>query len=344
MTEQQRQALAATARELVTAGKGILAADESNPTMTKRLFAVGAQATPESRLRFRELLVTTPGVADRISGVILYDETIRQPVSEGMPFPELLASRGMLTGIKVDTGAKPLAGADGETITEGLDGLRERLDDYRELGARFAKWRAVIAIGDGLPSRYCVAANAHALGRYAALCQEAGVVPIVEPEVLMGGGHPVERSEQVTRDVLRAVFAELLDQRVALEAIVLKPNMVLAGYESPRQAGIAEVAQRTLAMLREVVPAAVPGIAFLTGGQSDELASAHLNALNAATAPWELTFSYGRALQATPLKVWAGDQENASAAQTAFAHRVRCTAEARAGRYRAGQEQELTPA
>jgi len=344
MIEQQRQALAATARELVTAGKGILAADESNPTMAKRLLAVGAQATPESRRRFRELLVTTPAVADRISGVILYDETIRQAASEGMPFPELLASRGMLTGIKVDTGAKPLACAEGETITEGLDGLRERLREYHELGARFAKWRAVITIGDDLPSRYCVAANAHALGRYAALCQEAGVVPIVEPEVLMAGDHAIARSERVTRDVLRAVFAELLDQRVLLEGMVLKPNMVLAGYDCRRQAGIAEVAQRTLAVLGQVVPAAVPGVAFLSGGQSDELASAHLNALNAAAAPWQLTFSYGRALQATPLKIWAGEEGNASAAQAAFAHRLRCTGEARAGRYRAALEQELAAA
>ncbi|MDQ6729405.1 MAG: fructose-bisphosphate aldolase class I [Actinomycetota bacterium] len=344
MTEQQRPALAATARELVTTGKGILAADESNPTMTKRLLAVGAQATPESRRRFRELLITTPGVADRISGVILCDETIRQAASEGMPFPELLASLGMLTGIKVDTGAKPLASADGETITEGLDGLRERLGEYHELGARFAKWRAVITIGEGLPSQYCIAANAHALGRYAALCQEAGIVPMVEPEVLMAGAHAIARSEQITRDVLRAVFAELLDQRVLLEAIVLKPNMVLAGYDCPRPAGLAEVAQRTLAVLGQVVPAAVPGVAFLSGGQSDELVSAHLNALNRATAPWQLTFSFGRALQATPLKVWAGDEDNASAAQAAFAHRVRCTAEARAGRYRAALEQEFAAA
>ncbi len=344
MTAPQRQALAATARELVRPGRGILAADESNPTMTKRLLAVGAESTPESRGRFRELLVTTPGAADRISGVILYDETIRQTSSEGRSFPELLQARGMLTGIKVDTGAKPLAGADGETITEGLDGLRERLRAYHELGARFAKWRAVITVGDDLPSRYCVAANAHALGRYAALCQEAGVVPIVEPEVLMQGAHSIARSEQITRDVLRAVFAELLDQRVALEAIVLKPNMVLAGYDCPQSAGIAEVAQRTLAVLSEVVPAAVPGISFLSGGQSDELASAHLNALNGAVAPWELTFSYGRALQATPLKIWAGDEGNAAAAQAAFAHRVRCTGEARAGRYRAALEQELAAA
>ncbi len=309
--------------------------------MTKRLVAVGAASSPETRRDFRELLVTTPGTAGCISGVILYDETIRQRASDGTPFPELLRSRGMITGIKVDTGAKALAEADGETITEGLDGLRERLGEYHELGARFAKWRAVIAIGNGRPSRYCIATNAHALGRYAALCQEAEIVPIVEPEVLMDGEHSIERSEEVTREVLRAVFAELLDQRVLLEGMVLKPNMVLAGYGCSQPAGVEEVAARTLRVLREVVPAAVPGIAFLSGGQSDELASAHLNALNAEAAPWQLTFSYGRALQATPLKIWAGEAANTSAAQTGFAHRARCTAQARAGRYTPALEHEL---
>jgi fructose-bisphosphate aldolase, class I len=344
MKKPRRQALAAIACELVAEGKGILAADESSKTMTKRLLAVGAESTPESRRRFRELLITTPDAEARISGVILYDETIRQLASDGTTFPQLLSSSGMLTGIKVDTGAKALAEADGETITEGLDGLRERLHEYHELGARFAKWRAVVTIGDGLPSRYCLAANAHALGRYAALCQEAGIVPIVEPEVLMDGDHSIERSEEVTREVLRAVFAELLDQRVLLEGMVLKPNMIMAAYSSERQAGVEEVAARTLAVLREVVPAAVPGIAFLSGGQSDELASAHLNALNAGDAPWQLTFSYGRALQAVPLKIWAGEEGNVSAAQTAFAHRVHCTGEARAGRYSAALEHELAVA
>jgi len=345
MKKSQREALAAVAGELVAPGKGILAADESNNTMSKRLRAVGAESTPESRRRFRELLITAPGTADRISGAILYDETIRQLGSDGAPFPELLGSRGMITGIKVDIGAKALAEAPEETITEGLDGLRERLGEYHELGARFAKWRAVIAIGDGLPSRYCISTNAHALGRYAALCQEADIVPIVEPEVLMDGDHSIERSEEVTREVLRAVFAELLDQRVLLEGMVLKPNMVLAGYDCPKQAGVEEVAARTLRVLRQVVPAAVPGVAFLSGGQSDELASAHLSAINAAAAaPWQLTFSYGRALQATPLKIWAGEEGNASAAQTGFAHRVRCTGEARAGRYDPALEQELVTA
>lgn len=344
MRTPRRQALATIAGELVARGKGILAADESNQTMTKRLLAVGAESTPESRRGFRELLVTTPGPEEHISGVILYDETIRQLASDGTPFPQLLGSGGMLTGIKVDTGAKPLAEAPDETVTEGLDGLRERLHEYHELGARFAKWRAVITIGDGLPSRYCMAANAHALARYAALCQEAEIVPIIEPEVLMDGDHSIERSEAVTREVLRAVFGELLDQRVLLEGMVLKPNMIMAAYGCPRQAGVEEVAARTLAVLREVVPAAVPGIAFLSGGQSDELASAHLNALNAGDAPWQLTFSYGRALQARPLKIWAGVQANVSAAQTAFAHRVNCTAQARAGRYSVALEQELAAA
>jgi fructose-bisphosphate aldolase class I len=266
--------------------------------------------------------------------VILYDETIRQSASGGIPFPQLLDGLGMIPGIKVDTGAKPLAGADGETVTEGLDGLRERLAEYRGLGARFAKWRAVLSIGRATPSRYCIAVNAHALARYAALCQDAGLVPIVEPEVLMDGDHTIDRSAQVTEETLGAVFAGLLDQRVLLEGIVLKPNMVLAGYECPQQPSVQDVARRTLAVLHRVVPAAVPGIAFLSGGQSDELASAHLSAMNAiGGAPWELSFSYGRALQATALKVWAGEEANARRAQAAFAHRARCNAEARHGRY-----------
>jgi fructose-bisphosphate aldolase class I len=326
--------LRATARAMVTPGKGILAADESNKTMTKRLQAAGIVSTPESRLRFRELLVSADGTGDYISGVILYDETLRQDASNGMPFPAYLEALGMIPGIKVDTGAMPLAGAPGETVTEGLDGLRARLEEYRSLGARFAKWRAVIAIGDGRPSACAIAVNAHALGRYAALCQEAGIVPIVEPEVLMDGTHPVHRSQEVTRGVVRAVFGELLDQRVLLEGVVLKPNMVLSGYQCPEQAGVDEVAQRTLALLRDVVPAAVPGIAFLSGGQSDELASAHLSAMNAlGGAPWELSFSYGRALQATALLAWAGAEANAAAAQSVFAHRARCNGEARYGRY-----------
>jgi fructose-bisphosphate aldolase class I len=321
--------LTTTAAELVADGKGILAADESNATMAKRMEAAGATSTPDTRLRFRELLVTAPGIADAISGVILYDETIRQRASDGTPFPELLDRLGLIPGIKVDTGVKPLAGADGEAVTEGLDGLRERLAEYRALGARFAKWRAVFSIGRSTPSRYCIAVNAHALARYAALCQEAGVVPIVEPEVLMDGDHTIDRCAEVTESALRAVIAELLDQRVRLEGLVLKPNMALAGKTCPRQPGVDEVAHRTLAVLRRTVPAAVPGIAFLSGGQSDELAVAHLAAINAAgAAPWELSFSYGRALQAAALEAWADEEDTARAV---FAQRARSTAQARKG-------------
>jgi fructose-bisphosphate aldolase, class I len=327
-------ALQTTAAELVADGKGILAADESNRTMAKRMEAVGARSTPETRLRFRELLVTTPGVGDAISGVILYEETLRQRASDANEFPRLLERHGMLAGIKVDTGAKPLAGADGETVTEGLDGLRERLAAYRDLGARFAKWRAVLTIGPGTPSRYAIAVNAHALARYAALCQEAGLVPVVEPEVLMDGDHPIDVSELATEETLRAVIGELLDQHVRLEAIVLKPNMVLAGYDCRRQPGVEEVAHRTLALLRRTVPPAVPGIAFLSGGQSDELAYAHLSAMNAAgSAPWQLSFSYGRALQAAALRAWAGQEENADRARAVFEERVRCAGAARRGDY-----------
>jgi fructose-bisphosphate aldolase, class I len=344
MTEHT-QALKTTAREIVAKGKGVLAADESSGTMNKRLEAQGVEASEEKRRRFRELLFTTCGVEEHISGVIMYDETIRQAASDGTPFPELLARRGMIPGIKVDTGAKPLAAADGEKITEGLDGLRERLAEYHELGARFAKWRAVIAIGDGLPSRYCIAANAHALGRYAALCQERGIVPIVEPEVLMEGDHTIDRSEQVTGSALHAVFAELFDQRVLFEGIVLKPNMVLSGYGCAEQAGVEEVAERTLALLRRVVPAAVPGVAFLSGGQGDELASTHLNAMNVlGGVPWELSFSYARALQAAPLKTWGGEESNVAAAQSAFRHRARCNGEARFGRYSEEVERALAAA
>ena len=335
------EALSETARAMVAPGRGILAADESNATMTKRLEAVGVDSSEESRRRFRELLVSTPGVEEHISGVILYDETIRQQ-AEGRPFCEQLSERGMVPGIKVDTGAKPLAGAEGEKVTEGLDGLRERLEEYHELGARFAKWRGVIAIGDHLPSPYCIDVNAHALARYAALCQEAGIVPIVEPEVLMDGEHSIDRHEQVTGATLRAVFAELLDQRVALEGMILKPNMVLSGSDCADQAGVDEVAERTLALIRRVVPAAVPGIAFLSGGQSDELASSHLSAMNAlGEVPWQLSFSYGRALLGSPLKIWAGDEANEAEAQKAFAHRARCNSEARYGRYTEETEQAL---
>jgi fructose-bisphosphate aldolase class I len=317
----------ATARALVAAPKGILAADESNGTMARRLEAVGAQSGPDARRRFRELLLTTPGIEQWISGVILYDETLRDPGLRA-----LLEHRGLIAGIKVDTGAKPLAGAHGETVTEGLDGLRERLGEYRALGARFAKWRAVITIDAELPSDCAIATNAHALARYAALCEEADIVPIVEPEVLMDGEHTIDRSEEVTGAVLRAVFAELERQRVDLEGIVLKPNMVLSGYACPEQASVAEVAARTLALFRDVVPAEVPGIAFLSGGQSDELATEHLAAMNAlGDAPWELTFSYGRALQAEALRCWHGDDRCEEAAQHALSERARANSVACSG-------------
>jgi fructose-bisphosphate aldolase class I len=337
-----RTALEETAQAMVAEGKGILAADESNATMTKRLEAVGIESTPESRRGFRGLMFTAEGAADYISGVIMYDETLRQASDDGTPFPECLARAGILPGIKVDMGAKPLAGFRGETITEGLDGLRGRLSEYRELGARFAKWRAVIGIGEGRPTHGCIEANAHALARYAGLCQEAGIVPIVEPEVLMEGQHTIGRSEEVTAAVLRTVFDRLAEQRVQLEGIVLKPNMLLAGYDCPEQASIEEVAERTLACFRRVVPATVPGIAFLSGGQSDERAAAHLSAMNAiGGVPWELTFSFGRALVAAPLKVWASDTARLAEAQAAFLHRARCNAAARSGEYVESMEHPL---
>ena len=335
-------ALETTATELVADGKGILAADESNGTMTKRMEAVGATSTPATRLRFRELLVTTPGAAAAISGVILYDETIRQSASDGTPFAQLLERLGMIPGIKVDTGVKPLAFAEGETVTEGLDGLRERLAEYRDLGARFAKWRAVLSIGDATPSRYGIAVNAHALARYAALCQEAGLVPIVEPEVLMDGDHTIDRSAQATEETLRAVFAKLLDHRVLLEGVVLKPNMVLSGYDASEQAGVDEVADTTIRTLRHAVPAAVPGIVFLSGGQSDEDATANLNAMNKlGPHPWQLSFSYGRALQQAALKQWASDPQNVEDAQKAFYRRAKLTSAARSGLY--APEMETAP-
>ena len=337
-----RAQLEATAQAMVAEGRGILAADESNRTMTKRLEAVGVESSAESRRSFRGLMFTAEGAADYISGAIMYEETIRQATDDGMPFPELLANEGVLPGIKVDTGTKPLAAFPEETVTEGLDGLRERLGEYRELGARFAKWRAGIKIGAGLPTRGCIDANAHALARYAALCQEAGVVPIVEPEVLMEGDHTIDRSEEVTAAVLRAVFGQLAEQRVLLEGIVLKPNMLLSGYDCPELAGVEEVAERTLSCFRRVVPAAVPGVAFLSGGQSDELAAAHLNAMNTIEGvPWELSFSYGRALVGAPLKVWAGDATKIGEAQAAFLHRARCNCAARRGEYTESMEGEL---
>ena len=339
MSEELRE----TAAALVAEGKGVLAADESNSTMNKRLEAAGVDASEETRRQLRELLFTTDGTADHISGVILYDETFRQSTSDGTPFPELLNDQGIIPGIKVDTGAKPLAGSEDEKVTEGLDGLRERLEEYYEGGARFAKWRAVITIdGDRLPSRNCVRVNAHALARYAALCQEAGIVPIVEPEVLMDGEHTIDRAEEVTGDVLAAVFSELREQGVLFEGMLLKPNMVLAGYECPEQPDDDEVADRTLRCLRRHVPGAVPGIVFLSGGQSDEDATTRLNVMNQrGTQPWEISFSYGRGLQAAALNTWAGDSEKVEAAQTQYRHRARCTGAARRGEYTEDLEREL---
>jgi len=333
--------LTATAQALVAPGKGILAADESVATISKRFAALGITSTAESRRAYRDVLLTAPDLASYISGAILYDETIRQGLPDGTPFPDVLHKSGILPGIKVDTGAKALAGAPGETITEGLDGLRERIAEYIGLGARFAKWRAVIRIGDGLPSRTCIATNAHALARYAALCQEGGLVPIVEPEVLMDGAHTIERCFEVTGQTLRAVFGELADQGVVLEEMVLKPNMVIAGKGASRQTGVEEVAETTLRCLLRTVPAAVPGIAFLSGGQSPELATEHLNAMSGmGPMPWALTFSYGRALQDPSLAAWKGEAANVEAAQSALLHRARCNGAARSSTYSAAMEAE----
>jgi len=331
--------LADIARALVAPHKGILAADESSGTIEKRFKSIDLASTEESRRAYRELLFTTAGVEQFISGVILYDETIRQKAKSGAPFPALLDQRGILPGIKVDKGTKAIPFAKLEKITEGLDGLRERISEYRGLGARFAKWRAVIEIGDGIPSDLCIETNAHALARYAALCVEGGLVPIVEPEVLMDGSHSIERCYEATERTLRAVFRCLYEQRVPLEQTLLKPNMVLSGQNCPKQASVREVAEQTLRCFRNNVPAAVPGIVFLSGGQSDELATAHLNEMNKlGGGPWELSFSYGRALQAPTLKTWRGKPENAAAGQKAFLHRARCNGAARTGSYNEAME------
>jgi len=340
-----RRALGETARALVAPGKGFLAADESEGTITKRFAPIGVQSTEAHRRAYRELLFTTPGAEEYISGVILFDETIRQSASDGTPFPELLASKGIMPGIKVDMGAKPLALANRETITEGLDGLRVRLEEYRGLGARFAKWRATYSITDELPSENCIRTNAHALARYAALCQEAGIVPIVEPEVLQDGAHTIERSYEVTSRVLDALYTELYDQRVDMFGTLLKPNMVLSGYEASDRAGQQEIADWTLRCFYEHVPAAVPGIVFLSGGQSDEDATVHLNAMNAqGPHPWELSFSYGRALQSSALKAWGGKPENLEAAQRAYFHRAKMNSLARSGTYSPRMEQVVVAA
>jgi len=360
------QALIDTARALVAGDKGLLAMDESNPTCNKRFARLAIPQTVEARRAYRELIVTTPGLGECISGVILYDETIRQQKKDGTPFVKAITDAGIIPGIKVDTGAKDMTGHPGEKITEGLDGLRERLKEYVRMGARFAKWRAVIAVGDGIPSLGCIEANAHALARYGTLCQEAGLVPIVEPEVLMDGGHTLERCGEVTEEVLRTVFHQLNSQRVVLEGMILKPNMVLPGLTCPLQGKVKEVAvgeqqyqvrltdrqqdeledvdevaDATVKCLLRAVPVAVPGIAFLSGGQPAELASARLNAMNVRfrpRLPWALAFSFARAIQQPALEIWLGKEARVLAAQQALVHRARCNRAARRGEYNAAME------
>ena len=324
--------LAATATALVAPGKGILAADESSGTIAKRFDSIQVESTEERRRAYRELLFTTAGAAEYISGVILYEETLGQRAADGTPLPETLSRQGIIPGIKVDSGTTALAGFEGEKVTEGLDGLDGRLAGYRDQGARFTKWRAVIAIGEQLPTPGCIRANAEALARFAASSQQAGLVPIVEPEVLMDGDHTIERCDRATRDTLAEVFAALRRHRVRFDGMLLKPNMVLSGSDCPTQAGVEQVAEATVACLRDNVPASVPGIVFLSGGQTDEAATAHLNAMNRLPgAPWQLSFSYGRALQAPALKAWKGEAANGPAAQRAFLHRARLNGAARSG-------------
>ena len=330
------QDLIKTANTLVANHKGILAMDESNPTCNKRFVALGIPQTEEARRAYREMIVTTPGLGDCISGAILYDETIRQKLTDGTTFIKAVTDAGIIPGIKVDGGAKDMAGHPGEKITEGLDGLRERLNEYYKMGLRFAKWRAVIAVGEGIPSRACIDANAHALARYAALSQEAGLVPIVEPEVLMNGDHTLERCFKVTEEVLHALFNQLFKQGVMLEGLILKSNMVLPGLSCPAQASVDDVADATVKCLLRTVPAAVPGIAFLSGGQTSELASARLNAMNLrfkSHLPWGLAFSFARAIQIPAMEIWGGKESNVTEAQKALFHRAWCNREARKGEY-----------
>lgn len=335
-TSEFRNELEITISALMAGGKGLLAADESEATIATRFRSLAIEPTEENRRRYRQMLLTTPGLERYISGVILFDETIRQRTDDGRSFVELLVELGITPGIKVDRGTTPLAGAPGERITEGLDGLRARLEEYRALGARFAKWRAVIAIGNGRPSSLAIDTNAHALARYAALCQELGMVPIVEPEVLMDGDHSIEQSFDVTEATLNSVFAAIRDQGVSVEQMLLKPNMVLPGIGATRQASVVDVAKATVGCLRRTVPAAVPGIVFLSGGQGAATATAHLNAMNMMAAqPWPLSFSFARALQTSALEAWRGEPGNVSAAQSAFYHRARCNGAARDGSYTA---------
>ncbi len=337
--------LKTTADAMVAKGKGILAMDESTPTIGKRLEAIGVENTEQNRMAYRELLLGTPGLGDYVSGAILYDETIRQKNRSGVPFTELMEENGIMAGIKVDTGAKTLALHDGEKITEGLDGLRGRLKEYKSLGARFCKWRAVITVGEQRPSRACIRANAHMLARYAALCQEVDLVPIVEPEVLLDGDHSIERSYQVTVETQREVFDALHNQGVLFDGMILKPSMVIAGAQCARQADVYHVADLTLQCLRSTVPAAVPGIAFLSGGQSDEKATMHLNIMNVMAQeldiPWRLTFSYARALQQPTMAAWQGDERNLPKAQTVLLHRARLNSAASRGIYDEAMEEEL---
>jgi fructose-bisphosphate aldolase, class I len=335
------QELSAIAKAMVAPGKGILAADESYSTANKRFEKLGIPTTEEMRRAYREMLFTAPGIGDFFSGVILFDETIRQSTKDGTPFTQVLLNAGIIPGIKLDAGAKPLAKAPGETVTEGLDGLRDRIAEYYKMGARFAKWRAVIEIGDGIPSNRCIKTNAHALARYAALCQEGGLTPIVEPEVLMDGDHTLERSYAVHDEVLKMVFDELYIQGVELDQMILKPSMVVPGEKSSQQASVEDVAQWTVKCLRERVPAAVPGCAFLSGGQSDELATAHLNAMNALfkdQLTWQLTFSYGRALQQAAMQTWNGQDANVFAAQKELYHRAQLNSAAALGQYQSEME------
>jgi fructose-bisphosphate aldolase class I len=341
------QELIATAKAMVADSKGILAMDESNGTCNKRFEKVGIEPIEEKRRAYRELILTTPGLSKFISGAILYDETIRQAMKDGTSFVKVMTDAGIIPGIKVDTGAKDLAGHPEEKVTEGLDGLRDRIAEYYKMGARFAKWRAVITIGKDIPSRACIEANAHGLARYAALCQEGGLVPIVEPEVLMDGDHTIQRCYDVTEETLHTVFNQLYTQGVVLEQMILKPNMVISGKDCPQQASVDEVAEATVTCLLRSVPAAVQGVAFLSGGQSNELASAHLNAMNVKfgpVIPWPLTFSYARAIQQPALDLWKGEDSNVPAAQKALSHRAQCNSVARNGKYSDQMEKSAEPA
>ena len=336
------QELESVAQAMVAKGKGILAADESMGTIKRRFDSIKIDSNENNRRAYRELLFTTKGLEEAVSGVILFDETLRTAASDGTQFSQVLSKKGIMPGIKVDKGPVDIPGFPGETVTEGLDGLRARVKEYRDLGAKFAKWRAVITIGDGIPTYTCLQANAHALARYAALCQEGGIVPIVEPEVLLDGGHTIERCEEVTQETLRITFSALLEQRVHLEGIILKPSMVVSGKTCPKQAGVDEVAERTLRVLRRTVPAAQPGIVFLSGGQSDVAATAHLNAMAGTKGlPWPLTFSYSRALQNPALNAWKGQSANVAAAQRAFHHRAHMNGLAAEGKWKPELEKQV---